>query len=145
MMHFHSFSCAIHTDPFHPIRQVFQVSAPAGCFFPPTLITNVQTSSRVVVDEIFGPVLVALPFRTAKEALSLANNTIYGLGASVWTEKLPLALETAKNIKVGPLRHLVEIVLFCVVCTCTLVAVVFRWHDALSCGRFAKIVGILFI
>ncbi|XP_043230403.1 aldehyde dehydrogenase family 16 member A1-like [Amphibalanus amphitrite] len=81
--------------------EVFQVGAPAGCFYPPTLITNVQTSSRVVVDEIFGPVLVALPFRTAKEALALANNTIYGLGGSVWTEKLPLALETAKHIKAG--------------------------------------------
>ncbi|XP_037070445.1 aldehyde dehydrogenase family 16 member A1-like [Pollicipes pollicipes] len=81
--------------------EVFQVEAPAGCYYPPTLISGVQTTSRVVVDEIFGPVLVALPFRTAKEALALANNTIYGLGGSVWSEQLPLALETAKHINAG--------------------------------------------
>ena len=53
------------------------------------------------MEEIFGPVLVALPFRTEKEALSIANNTMYGLGASVHSDKLPLALETAKHIKAG--------------------------------------------
>ena len=53
------------------------------------------------MEEIFGPVLVCLPFRTAKEAIALANNTMYGLGASVHSEQLPLALETAKHIKSG--------------------------------------------
>jgi aldehyde dehydrogenase (NAD+) len=53
------------------------------------------------MEEIFGPVAVALPFRTAKEAISLANNTMYGLAASVHTEQLTLALETAKHIKAG--------------------------------------------
>ncbi|KAK6170273.1 hypothetical protein SNE40_018701 [Patella caerulea] len=72
-----------------------------GCFYPPTLITGVQTVSRVVVEEIFGPVLVVLPFRTAKEAISLANNTQYGLGGSVWTENISLAMEVALNIKAG--------------------------------------------
>ncbi|KAG7173776.1 Aldehyde dehydrogenase family 16 member A1-like [Homarus americanus] len=81
--------------------EVFQVDAPAGCFYPPTLITEVGTTSRTVVEEIFGPVLVAMPFRTAKEAISLANNTIYGLGASVFSEQLTLAIETAKMIKAG--------------------------------------------
>lgn len=81
---------------------VFQTAAPEkGCFYPPTLITGVNTASRVVEEEIFGPVLVALPFRTAKEAIGIANNTIYGLAASVHTEQLTLALETAKNIKAG--------------------------------------------
>jgi len=80
---------------------VFQVEAPQGCYYPPTLITGVNTASRVVMEEIFGPVLVALPFRTEKEAISIANNTMYGLGASVHTEQLPLALETAKMIKAG--------------------------------------------
>ena len=79
-----------------------QISCPdKGCFYPPTLITGVNTASRVVAEEIFGPVLVALPFRTAKEAISIANNTIYGLAASVHTEQLSLALETAKHIKAG--------------------------------------------
>ena len=80
---------------------VFQTDCPAGCFYPPTLITGVSTASRVVMEEIFGPVLVALPFRTAKEAIALANNTLYGLGASVHSEQLPLALETAKHVQAG--------------------------------------------
>merc|ERR1719244_2436481 len=58
---------------------IFQIEAPPGCFYPPTLITGVNTASKVVMEEIFGPVLVALPFRTAKEAIALANNTMYGL------------------------------------------------------------------
>ncbi|XP_067674449.1 aldehyde dehydrogenase family 16 member A1-like [Haliotis asinina] len=84
--------------------EVYQASAcvPArGCFYPPTLITNVQTVSRVVVEEVFGPVLVAMPFRTAKEAVALANNTRYGLGASVWTENISLAMEVGLSIKAG--------------------------------------------
>jgi len=83
--------------------EVFQAECPEGSdlFYPPTLITNVNTASRVVMEEIFGPVLVAMPFRTEKEAISIANNTMYGLGASVHSEKLPLALETAKHIKAG--------------------------------------------
>ncbi|XP_064627750.1 aldehyde dehydrogenase family 16 member A1-like [Lineus longissimus] len=72
-----------------------------GLYYPPTLITKVQTSSKVVMEEIFGPVLVALPFRTAKEAIALANNTLYGLGASVWTEQISLGLEVANQIKAG--------------------------------------------
>eukprot|EP00092_Neocalanus_flemingeri_P006854 GFUD01007399.1.p1 GENE.GFUD01007399.1~~GFUD01007399.1.p1 ORF type:complete len:820 (-),score=223.40 GFUD01007399.1:85-2544(-) len=80
---------------------VFQTECPSGCFYPPTLITGVNTASRVVMEEIFGPVLVALPFRTAKEAIAIANNSLYGLGASVHTEQLPLALETAKHIQAG--------------------------------------------
>ncbi|XP_067830570.1 aldehyde dehydrogenase family 16 member A1 isoform X2 [Heptranchias perlo] len=72
-----------------------------GLFYPPTLITNVNTVSRVVREEIFGPVLVALTFRTAKEAIALANNSPYGLAGSVWTENLPLALEVAMSLKAG--------------------------------------------
>ncbi|XP_041033684.1 aldehyde dehydrogenase family 16 member A1 isoform X1 [Carcharodon carcharias] len=72
-----------------------------GLFYPPTLITNVNTVSRVVREEIFGPVLVALTFRTTKEAIALANNSPYGLAGSVWTENLPLALEVAMSLKAG--------------------------------------------
>lgn len=81
--------------------EVFQVDVPSGCFYPPTLITGVGSTSRTVVEEIFGPVLVAMPFRTAKEAIALANNTIYGLGGSVFSEHITLAIETAKMIKAG--------------------------------------------
>eukprot|EP00038_Savillea_parva_P016057 m.15743 g.15743 ORF g.15743 m.15743 type:complete len:830 (-) comp3308_c0_seq1:246-2735(-) len=72
-----------------------------GLFYPPTLITNVQTTSTVVQEEIFGPVIAAMPFRTAKEALALANQTRFGLAASVWTENMALALECALTIKAG--------------------------------------------
>ncbi|XP_072282801.1 aldehyde dehydrogenase family 16 member A1 [Pyxicephalus adspersus] len=84
--------------------EVFQAPGPLpkkGLFYPPTLITGVDTTSRCVREEIFGPVLVAMTFRTAKEAIALGNNTPYGLGASVWTENLPLALEMAMSIKAG--------------------------------------------
>uniref|UniRef100_A0A8C5QWH5 Aldehyde dehydrogenase domain-containing protein n=1 Tax=Leptobrachium leishanense TaxID=445787 RepID=A0A8C5QWH5_9ANUR len=83
---------------------VFQAPGPIpnkGLFYPPTLITGVDTTSRCVREEIFGPVLVAMAFRTAKEAIALGNNTPYGLAASVWTENVPLALEVALSIKAG--------------------------------------------
>jgi aldehyde dehydrogenase (NAD+) len=73
-----------------------------GCYYyPPTMVTNVSTVSRVVREEIFGPVLAVMRFRTAKEAVALANNTAYGLGASVWSESLPVALEVALSVKAG--------------------------------------------
>jgi aldehyde dehydrogenase (NAD+) len=72
-----------------------------GCFYPPTLLTNVEPASTVVQEEIFGPVLVAMTFRTPEEAIELANNTRYGLAASVWSENVNLALEAAHRIKAG--------------------------------------------
>ena len=73
-----------------------------GCYYyPPTMVTNVSTVSRVVREEIFGPVLAVMRFRTAKEAVALANNTAYGLGASVWSESLPVSLEVALSVKAG--------------------------------------------
>jgi aldehyde dehydrogenase (NAD+) len=72
-----------------------------GLFFPPTLLTNVHPSSMVVQEEIFGPVLVAMSFRTLSEAVELANNTTYGLAASVWSENINVALEVASRVKAG--------------------------------------------
>ncbi|HEY9723367.1 MAG TPA: aldehyde dehydrogenase family protein [Oscillatoriaceae cyanobacterium] len=72
-----------------------------GCFFPPTLFTNVQPASSLAQVEIFGPVLVAMTFRTPSEAVALANNTVYGLGASIWSENINLALDVAPQIKSG--------------------------------------------
>jgi aldehyde dehydrogenase (NAD+) len=74
-----------------------------GCFYPPTLLTNVEPASTVVQEEIFGPVLVAMTFRTPEEAIKLANNTRYGLAGSVWSENVNLALEAAHRIKAGSL------------------------------------------
>ncbi len=84
--------------------EIFQPELPlpgAGCFYPPTLLTNVEPSFAVAQEEIFGPVLVAMTFRTPKEAVQLANNTRYGLAASIWSENISLALETAHKIKAG--------------------------------------------
>jgi aldehyde dehydrogenase (NAD+) len=72
-----------------------------GCFYPPTLFTNVAPSSTIAQVEIFGPVLVAMTFRTPSEAVALANNTQYGLAASVWSESINLALDIAPKIKAG--------------------------------------------
>jgi aldehyde dehydrogenase (NAD+) len=72
-----------------------------GWFYPPTLLSNVAPSSTVAQVEIFGPVLVAMTFRTPAEAVELANNTTYGLAGSVWTENVNLALDVAAKIKAG--------------------------------------------
>jgi len=72
-----------------------------GCFFPPTLLTNVEPASTVARVEIFGPVAVAMSFRTPDEAVALANNTEYGLAASIWSESINLALDVAPKLKAG--------------------------------------------
>jgi len=73
----------------------------AGHFYPPTLICNIGTGSAVLRDEIFGPVLVVQQFRTPAEAVELANNTVYGLAASIWSESISLALDVAPRLKAG--------------------------------------------
>ncbi|WP_374309434.1 aldehyde dehydrogenase family protein [Dongia sp.] len=72
-----------------------------GCFYPPTLLTNVQTAATVAREEIFGPVLVSMTFRTPDEAVMLANNSRYGLSASVWSETIGLALDIAPKLQAG--------------------------------------------
>lgn len=74
---------------------------PGGSFFPPTLLTNVHPASTVATEEIFGPVLVTMTFRTPDEAVALANNTRYGLAASVWSETIGLALGVAPQLQAG--------------------------------------------
>jgi len=74
---------------------------PQGCFYPPTLITGLSAASTLMQEEIFGPVLVSMTFRTPAEAVELANNTRYGLAASVWTENVNLALDVAPKLKAG--------------------------------------------
>ena len=72
-----------------------------GWFHPPTLFTAVAPSSTIAQEEIFGPVLVSMTFRTPDEAVALANNTPYGLAASVWSENINLALDVAPRLKAG--------------------------------------------
>ena len=72
-----------------------------GYFYPPTFFTDVSPSSTIAQVEIFGPVLVSMTFRTPEESVALANNTPYGLAASVWTENINLALDIAPKLKSG--------------------------------------------
>jgi aldehyde dehydrogenase (NAD+) len=72
-----------------------------GLYFPPTLLSNVHPSSVVAQQEIFGPVLAAMTFRTPREAVELANNTVYGLAAGVWSESINVALHVAAQLKAG--------------------------------------------
>ncbi len=78
------------------------VPCPAqGCYYPPTLLSNVAPANIAMREEIFGPVLSMMSFRTPDEALSLANNTRYGLAASIWSENLSRALALAQGVKAG--------------------------------------------
>ncbi|HEY4358455.1 MAG TPA: aldehyde dehydrogenase family protein [Acidobacteriaceae bacterium] len=78
------------------------IAMPAkGLFLKPTLLTNVHPSSTVAQEEIFGPVLAAMTFRTPAEAVELANNTTYGLAACIWSENINVALDVAAQIKAG--------------------------------------------
>jgi aldehyde dehydrogenase (NAD+) len=72
-----------------------------GWFFPPTLFTDVAPAATIAQVEIFGPVVVLMTFRTPAEAVRLANNTRYGLAASVWTENVNLALDIAPRLQAG--------------------------------------------
>jgi aldehyde dehydrogenase (NAD+) len=72
-----------------------------GLFIKPTLLTDVHPSSTVAQQEIFGPVLAAMTFRTPAEAVELANNTTYGLAACVWSESINVALDVAAQVKAG--------------------------------------------
>jgi len=72
-----------------------------GLYFPPTLLSNVHPTSIVAQQEIFGPVLAAMTFRTPSEAVELANNTVYGLAASVWSESINVALHVSAQLKAG--------------------------------------------
>jgi aldehyde dehydrogenase (NAD+) len=79
-----------------------QIALPArGFYFPPTILSNVHPTSIVAQQEIFGPVLAAMTFRTPREAVELANNTVYGLASCVWSENINVALDIAAQLKAG--------------------------------------------
>jgi aldehyde dehydrogenase (NAD+) len=83
------------------IYQSSQACPKNGCYYPPTLILDVEPADAIVQQEIFGPVLCVVPFKNQKEAIEIANNTRYGLGASIWSENINMALEVAPKIKAG--------------------------------------------
>ena len=76
-------------------------SQAAGCFFPPTLFAHVAPASSLAQEEIFGPVLATMTFRTPGEAIELANNSRYGLAASIWSQDLDTAFDAARRVKAG--------------------------------------------
>src|SRR5579864_1547071 len=79
-----------------------QLALPArGFYYPPTLLSNVHPTSIVAQQEIFGPVLATMTFRTPREAVELANNTVYGLASCVWSENINVALHVAAQLKAG--------------------------------------------
>ena len=73
----------------------------SGFWFAPTIFTNVQASHRIAREEIFGPVLSVLTFRTPAEAIAKANNTPYGLSAGIWTDKGSRILAVADRLRAG--------------------------------------------
>lgn len=72
-----------------------------GYFFLPTVLSNVKPSATVACEEIFGPIIVVMPFRTEEEAIGIANGTIYGLAGGVWTRDIKRAFRVAKAVKAG--------------------------------------------
>ncbi len=90
------------------VEEGAQMYQPAACklptsgfFFKPTIFTNVTQSHRIAREEIFGPVLSILTFRTLEEAVEKANNTMYGLSAGVWTDKGSRILKMSTELKAG--------------------------------------------
>ncbi len=84
--------------------EAFQPATPlpeCGTFFLPTLFTGVAPASTIATTEIFGPVLAAMTFRTPDEAVELANNSRYGLAASIWSQDIDRALDVAARVKAG--------------------------------------------
>ena len=78
---------------------------PDGFYFEPTVFTDVRPDMRIAQEEIFGPVLSVLGYRTYDEAIEIANGTPYGLAASVYTDDVDLAERTARRLRAGTVAH----------------------------------------
>jgi aldehyde dehydrogenase (NAD+) len=82
-------------------RRLTEGSLGAGFFLEPTVVTNVSYKARIAQEEIFGPVVTAIPFDSVEEAVAIANGTVYGLGSGVWTRDAARAHSVAKAIRSG--------------------------------------------
>lgn len=72
-----------------------------GYFFEPTVLADVEPTSTVACEEIFGPIVAVIPFKTEEEAVRIANDTVYGLAGGIWTRDINRALRVAKAVKAG--------------------------------------------
>ncbi|MCW3064920.1 MAG: aldehyde dehydrogenase, partial [Solirubrobacterales bacterium] len=86
-----------------PVAIRGQAPSGPGYWFPPTVLCPVSRDERAVTEEIFGPVAVVVPFTSEAEAVSLANDTIYGLSGSIWTRDGAKALRVARGVEAGNL------------------------------------------
>jgi betaine-aldehyde dehydrogenase len=86
-----------------PVAIRGQAPEAPGYWFPPTVLAPVSTSDRVATEEVFGPVACVIPFAGEREAIEMANDTIYGLSGSIWTRDGAKALRTARAIETGVL------------------------------------------
>jgi len=78
-----------------------RIPTTAGMYFQPTIITNVEPSMSIAHEEVFGPVLSIFNFSTIEEAITIANQTSYGLSAAVWSKDIDICLRAAKGIHAG--------------------------------------------
>ena len=99
--HFGKVSTAIETAKKEGATPVIGGDSPDGKGISPTIFDNVDPASSLARDEVFGPVLAVIPVRSADQALQLANDTHYGLAASVFSKSLGPALRTARDLKAG--------------------------------------------
>jgi len=78
-----------------------RMDTPTGTYIQPTVFTNVKPEMKIAREEIFGPVLSVLTFNTPEEAIQLANSTLYGLSAGIWTKDIDTALTLSRKIRAG--------------------------------------------
>jgi acyl-CoA reductase-like NAD-dependent aldehyde dehydrogenase len=99
----HRESVAAYVPDDAPVAIRGQVPEGSGFWYPPTVLAPVSNDDRTAVEEIFGPVVVVIPFEDEEDAIRLANDTIYGLSGSIWTRNGARALRVARRIETGVL------------------------------------------
>jgi acyl-CoA reductase-like NAD-dependent aldehyde dehydrogenase len=97
----HRDTVAAFVDADSPVSMHGEVPAGPGFWFPPTVLSPVDPTARAATEEIFGPVVCVIPFRDEEHAITLANDTVYGLSGSIWTRDGGKALRVARAVDTG--------------------------------------------